>query len=114
MAVELEVNNADGRLTPGSFCQVRWPVRRARPSLFVPSASVASIKRVGNRGGFFIMRILVAATPSALAVALTADAETSQGFALRRRHRRCRFPQTRNVSHSGFHARNILSSAALQ
>ncbi|HMJ81878.1 MAG TPA: efflux RND transporter periplasmic adaptor subunit, partial [Vicinamibacterales bacterium] len=28
MAVELDVNNADGRLSPGTFCQVRWPVRR--------------------------------------------------------------------------------------
>jgi len=42
MAVELDVANADGRLSPGTFCQVRWPVRRAAPSLFVPSGSVAS------------------------------------------------------------------------
>ena len=42
MAVELDVDNADGRLTPGTFCQVRWPVRRAGPSLFVSTASVAS------------------------------------------------------------------------
>ncbi len=42
MAVELEVDNADGRLAPGTFCQVRWPVRRTGPSLFVPTASVAS------------------------------------------------------------------------
>jgi membrane fusion protein, multidrug efflux system len=42
MAVELDVDNADGRLTPGTFCQVRWPVRRTGPSLFVPTASVAS------------------------------------------------------------------------
>jgi hypothetical protein len=42
MAVELDVPNGDGRLAPGTFCQVRWPVRRARPSLFVPSASVAA------------------------------------------------------------------------
>lgn len=42
MAVELDVQNADGRLSPGTFCQVRWPVRRTRPSLFVPSSSVAS------------------------------------------------------------------------
>jgi RND family efflux transporter MFP subunit len=42
MAVELDVANGDGRLAPGTFCQVRWPVRRARPSLFVPSASVAT------------------------------------------------------------------------
>ncbi len=42
MAVELDVVNRDGRLAPGTFCQVRWPVHRSRPSLFVPSASVAS------------------------------------------------------------------------
>ena len=42
MAVELDVTNSDGRLAPGTFCQVRWPVRRSGPSLFVPSASVAA------------------------------------------------------------------------
>ena len=42
MAVELDVTNKDGRLAPGTFCQVRWPVRRSGPSLFVPSGSVAS------------------------------------------------------------------------
>ncbi|HET9358225.1 MAG TPA: efflux RND transporter periplasmic adaptor subunit [Vicinamibacterales bacterium] len=42
MAVEVDVTNMDGRLAPGTFCQVRWPVRRSRPSLFVPSGSVAS------------------------------------------------------------------------
>ena len=42
MAVELEVTNTDGRLAPGTFCQVRWPIRRAAPSLFVPSGSVTS------------------------------------------------------------------------
>jgi membrane fusion protein, multidrug efflux system len=42
MAVELDVTNKDGRLAPGTFCQVRWPIRRTAPSLFVPSSSVAS------------------------------------------------------------------------
>jgi RND family efflux transporter MFP subunit len=42
MAVELDVANGDGRLAPGTFCQVRWPVQRSGPSLFVPSASVAA------------------------------------------------------------------------
>jgi membrane fusion protein, multidrug efflux system len=42
MAVELDVANRDGRLAPGTFCQVRWPIRRAGPSLFVPSGSVAT------------------------------------------------------------------------
>jgi RND family efflux transporter MFP subunit len=52
MAVELDVANADGRLTPGAFCQVRWPVHRAGPSLLVPSGSVAS-----TTGRTFVMRI---------------------------------------------------------
>jgi len=42
MAVELDVVNKDGRLAPGTFCQVRWPIRRPGPSLFVPSTSVAA------------------------------------------------------------------------
>jgi RND family efflux transporter MFP subunit len=42
MAVELDVANGDGRLLPGTFCQVRWPVRRPGPSLFVPSTSIAA------------------------------------------------------------------------
>jgi len=42
MAVELDVENTDGRLAPGTFCQVRWPVHRTGPSLFVPTASVTS------------------------------------------------------------------------
>jgi membrane fusion protein (multidrug efflux system) len=42
MAVELDVTNTDAQLAPGTFCQVRWPIRRSGPSLFVPSTSVAS------------------------------------------------------------------------
>jgi multidrug efflux pump subunit AcrA (membrane-fusion protein) len=42
MAVELDVDNRDGRLAPGTFCQARWPIRRPGPSLLVPSGSVAS------------------------------------------------------------------------
>lgn len=42
MAVELDVENADGRLAPGTFCQVRWPIHRTRPSLFVPTPSLTS------------------------------------------------------------------------
>lgn len=42
MAVELDVANGDGRLAPGAFAQVQWPVRRSGPSLFVPSSSVAA------------------------------------------------------------------------
>jgi RND family efflux transporter MFP subunit len=42
MAVEIDVPNADGRLAPGTFCEVQWPVRRPGPSLFAPSGSIAS------------------------------------------------------------------------
>jgi RND family efflux transporter MFP subunit len=40
MAVELDVMNRDGSLAPGMYPTVKWPVRRARPSLFVPKTSV--------------------------------------------------------------------------
>ena len=42
MAVELDVMNGDGRLAPGTFSQVRWPIHRSAPSLFVPTTSVAT------------------------------------------------------------------------
>jgi RND family efflux transporter MFP subunit len=42
MAVELDVVNKDRRLAPGTFCQVKWPVHRPVPSLFVPSGSIGS------------------------------------------------------------------------
>jgi membrane fusion protein (multidrug efflux system) len=42
MAVELDVMNGDGRLAPGTFSQVRWPIHRSAPSLFVPATSVAT------------------------------------------------------------------------
>jgi membrane fusion protein, multidrug efflux system len=42
MSVELDVSNKDGKLTPGTYCQLQWPVRRPAPSLFVPTASVAN------------------------------------------------------------------------
>jgi RND family efflux transporter MFP subunit len=41
MAVELDVDNADGRLAPGMFADVAWPVKRSAPSLFVPPGAIA-------------------------------------------------------------------------
>ena len=41
MAVELDVDNADGKLAPGMFVDVGWPVRRSAPSLFVPPSAIA-------------------------------------------------------------------------
>ena len=42
MHVELDVQNANGRIAPGSFATVSWPVRRASASLFVPSSAITS------------------------------------------------------------------------
>jgi RND family efflux transporter MFP subunit len=52
MAVELDVMNADGRLSPGTYAQVRWPVRRSTPTMLVPSRSVAS-----TTGRTFVVRV---------------------------------------------------------
>jgi RND family efflux transporter MFP subunit len=46
MPVELDVDNRDGRLAPGMFADVSWPLKRTTPSLFVPpSAIVQSTER---------------------------------------------------------------------
>jgi membrane fusion protein, multidrug efflux system len=42
MPVELEVHNRDGRLSPGSFTTVTWPVQRGYPTMFVPATAVTS------------------------------------------------------------------------
>jgi len=42
MPVELDVRNTDGRLSPGSFTTVSWPLHRGYPTLFVPTTSVTS------------------------------------------------------------------------
>jgi RND family efflux transporter MFP subunit len=42
MPVELDVANADGALAPGTFADVRWPIERPAPTLFVPPSAVAS------------------------------------------------------------------------
>lgn len=42
MAVELDVFNRDGSLSPGMYPMVTWPVRRSRPALFVPKSSVVT------------------------------------------------------------------------
>ena len=52
MAVELDVNNADGRLAPGTVSQVKWPVHRTVPSLLVPNGSVAN-----TTGRTFVIRV---------------------------------------------------------
>ena len=42
MPVEMDVDNRDGSLAPGMYPAVKWPVRRTRPSLFVPRTSVVT------------------------------------------------------------------------
>ena len=42
MPVELDVRDPQGELSPGTFCEVEWPVRRTYPTLFVPASAVAS------------------------------------------------------------------------
>ena len=42
MPVELDVHNTNGRLSPGSFATVMWPVRRTYATLFVPLTAVTS------------------------------------------------------------------------
>jgi RND family efflux transporter MFP subunit len=42
MPIELDVANRDGSLAPGMYPTVKWPVRSARPSLWVPRTSVVT------------------------------------------------------------------------
>jgi membrane fusion protein, multidrug efflux system len=52
MMVELDVDNADGKLAPGMFADVEWPVRRSKTTTFVPpSAIVQSTEKT------FVVRI---------------------------------------------------------
>jgi RND family efflux transporter MFP subunit len=41
MAVEADVENRDGRLAPGMYAEVSWPLGRGKDSLFVPRTAVA-------------------------------------------------------------------------
>ncbi len=59
MPVELEVSNPAGKLTPGTFCQVQWPVRRSTPTHFVPQSSIST-----NQERTFVIRV-PAAGPNA-------------------------------------------------
>lgn len=54
MPVELDVHSIDGRLSPGSYSSVKWPVHRAAPTMFVPVSAVTNdqqrtfVERIGN------------------------------------------------------------------
>lgn len=52
MHIELDVHNAGGRLAPGSFATVSWPVRRHAQTLFVPSTAVT-----GDQQHTFVIRV---------------------------------------------------------
>lgn len=41
LAVEADVDNTGGALSPGMYAEVAWPVRRAQASLWVPATAVA-------------------------------------------------------------------------
>lgn len=40
--IEADIDNPDGKLTPGAFATVQWPIRRAQPTLRVPPTAVAN------------------------------------------------------------------------
>jgi RND family efflux transporter MFP subunit len=42
MTVEADIANPDGRLAPGAFATVQWPVERPQPTLRVPPTAVAN------------------------------------------------------------------------
>jgi RND family efflux transporter MFP subunit len=42
MPIELDVFNRDNALAPGMYPTVKWPIRRAKPALYVPKSSVVS------------------------------------------------------------------------
>jgi membrane fusion protein, multidrug efflux system len=52
MPVELDVKNPDGKLTPGTYAQVHWPVHRSAPSFFVPRTAIAT-----NQERTFLIRV---------------------------------------------------------
>lgn len=52
MAVEADVANPRGRLAPGMYAEVEWPVRRSRTSLVVPVTAVAA-----NTERSFVVRV---------------------------------------------------------
>jgi membrane fusion protein (multidrug efflux system) len=42
MPVELDVRSTDGRLSPGSYSSVKWPVHRGAATMFVPVSAVTN------------------------------------------------------------------------
>jgi RND family efflux transporter MFP subunit len=52
MPVELDVKNPEGKLTPGTYAQVHWPIHRSQLSLFVPKTAITS-----NQERTFVIRV---------------------------------------------------------
>ncbi len=44
MPVELDVGNPQGRLAPGMYPEVSWPVRNKKPALLVPGSSILTTR----------------------------------------------------------------------
>ncbi len=44
MPVELDVANPQGRLAPGMYPEVSWPVRNKKPALLVPASSILTTR----------------------------------------------------------------------
>jgi RND family efflux transporter MFP subunit len=40
MPVEIDVNNSSGKLAPGMYAEIAWPVSRGDDSLFVPASAI--------------------------------------------------------------------------
>jgi multidrug efflux pump subunit AcrA (membrane-fusion protein) len=40
MPVELDVDNSSGKLAPGMYAEIAWPISRGSESLFVPSSAI--------------------------------------------------------------------------
>jgi membrane fusion protein, multidrug efflux system len=42
MQVELDFHNPDAQITPGTFANVEWPIRRAYQTMFVPATAITT------------------------------------------------------------------------
>jgi RND family efflux transporter MFP subunit len=87
MAVELDVRNPSGRLAAGMFSEVLWPVRRPRPTLFIPTTAVARttervfVVRIGDGKAEWV-DVKTGATPGSL-VEVFGDLKEGDEVALR-------------------------------
>jgi multidrug efflux pump subunit AcrA (membrane-fusion protein) len=52
MPVELDVDNSSGKLAPGMYAEIAWPISRGSESLFVPATAIkATTERI------FVIRV---------------------------------------------------------